>query len=240
VNPFVAVIQGKLGRYPSFETSYDKMLEHTLRVTGRLPARTRSIGLNPAEGRNAAVSAFLLDRDSDVLVFCDDDHVLGADTLIRLCALLDGSDYDLAAPLVLKTAAPFQSVAWEIQRGLLTSVAPWGRSGVLDVDEVGTGVLAVTRAVFERLEPPWFRLGQIPGHPAEMMEDVFFSRAARRAGFRIALDIDHVAGHTAPFTVWADPQTGTVLLADGEGHTLAIPAAALTQMPAPQLAAVGR
>lgn len=235
--PHVAVVQGKLGRYPSFEASLGKMLQHTLMATGRLPGVHRAIGLNPAEGRNQAVAAFLEADDPDFLVFVDDDQVVASDCLLRLGAMLDV--YDLAAPLIVKTHPPFQSVAWKGVDGVLTPFEPWGKSGVHEVDEVGTGVLAVRKDALRRLEPPWFRLGQVPGHPAEMMEDVYFARSARALGLRIGLDVEHQAGHTGQVTVWPDPAGDCVVLALGEGHKIAIPSAVLRAMPAPQPAAVG-
>jgi hypothetical protein len=233
----VAVVQGKLGRYPSFEASVDKMCAYTHAATGRLPGIDRHVGLNPAEGRNKAVCSLLGDDDSDFVVFLDDDQVVQSDVLIRLGALLER--YDLAAPLVLKVAPPFQSVAWVRIDGTLAPLVPWRLSGVHEVDEVGTGVLAVRKDVFRRLQPPWFRLGQIEHHPDAMMEDVYFSRSCRAAGYRIALDLDQQAGHTGQVTVWADTASGCVVLALGEGHKLAIPWRDLGAMPAPQPAAVG-
>lgn len=235
--PHVAVVQGKLGRYPQFEASLGKMLQHTLLATGRLPGTHRAIGLNPAEGRNQAVAAFLADDDADYLVFVDDDQVVASDCLLRLGALLDF--YDVAAPLILKVFPPFQSVAWHRVEGVLTPFDPWGKAGVHEVDEVGTGVLAIKKDVFRRLEAPWFRLGQVVGHPAEMMEDVYFSRSVRALGMRIGLDLDQQAGHVGQATVWADPANDCVVLALGEGHKLAIPTALLRAMPEPQPAAVG-
>lgn len=235
MNVAVAVIQGKLGRFPSFESSLDKMVEHTARTTGRMPMVARSFGLNPAEGRNQAVRDFL-SGDGEALLFLDDDQIVEPDCMLRLAALLEESDYAVAAPLVLKVEAPFQSVGWT-RNGRLAAFVPWGKTGVHEVDEIGTGVLMVRRSVFEALPAPWFLLGQID--PVQMMEDVYFARNVRAAGFRIAIDVDHAAGHTAPFTVWPSTKENCVLLADQRGHTLAIPADALVRIPAPQPVAAG-
>lgn len=242
MRPMLASIHAKHhGGHPAFESSRDKLLTHTLRTTGRLPALARAVGLNPAEARNKVVADFLADGDSDCLVMVDDDQVLPSDALLRLTSALDQSPYAVVAPLILKVAPPFQTVAWGIVDGLLTPFLPWGRTGLHEVAEVGTGVVAIRKEVFVALGSPWFRVGQVRGYADQLMEDVDFARRAREAGFRIGLDVDHAVGHaTGMFVVWPDVANGCVVLAGGDGHKLAIPHELLAAMPAPQPAAVGR
>ena len=226
---------------PAFETSRDKMILHTVRTTGRFPATTRGFGLNPAEARNEAVEDFLADSDCDCLVMADDDQVLRSDTLLRLTAMLDQGPYGVVAPLILKVAPPFQTVAWHTVDGLLTPFVPWGKTGVHDLDEVGAGVIAFPKEVLISIGRPWFRVGQIAGHADKLMEDVDFSRRARQAGYRIGIDLEHEVGHASgAFVVWPDVAAGAVVLAGGDGHKLAIPHETLNILPAPQPAAVGR
>lgn len=239
MQPLIAVIKGKLGRFPNFDAALLKMIEHTTRATGRLLPVSLNWGLNPAKGRNAAVADFLA-GDSDCIIFLDDDQVFKSDLALRLAAVLEASPYAAVAPLILKTEAPFQSVVWQREDGRLVPFSPWGKSGIHDAAEMGTGILGVRREVFEGSLPrPFFQLGQIPGHPDEMMEDVFFTRNAHAAGYRLGVDVEHGAGHTAPYTVWPDVLNNCVVLADGRGHSLAIPAHNLRSMPLPQPAAAG-
>ena len=147
MNPIIAVIQGKLGRFTSFESSMDKLRAYTVAQTGKYHRGYRASGLNPAMARNKAVEGLLDDRECDSIIFFDDDQVFPSDTLQRLCAILD-QGYGLAAPLILKTEPPFQSVAWQYIDGGLVPFVPWGHSGIVDVDEIGTGILAVRREVF--------------------------------------------------------------------------------------------
>lgn len=237
MNPLLAVVRGKLGRYPNFETSLAKARLHTARVAGRVFQEFHASGGNVAENRNQAVDA-LLTSDCDCLVMVDDDQVLRSDVLIRLTERL-AEGYAIVAPLILQPEAPFASVAWRVVDGERERVVPWGQRGILDVDEVGTGVIAIRREVFSALERPWFRLGQC-GDPARQMEDVWFCRQARAAGFRIGLDLDHQVGHTAPFTVWPDLEHDCVVLSDQLGHRMALPAALFERgVPVAQPAAAG-
>lgn len=224
--PMIAIVQGKLGRYTSFELSMDKLRSYNVRVTGTYFSSTRSTGLNPAEGRNNAARTLLANPAVDCVVFFDDDHEFDSDTVLRLCAMLH-SGWDLAAPLIVKVEPPFQSVAWQRIDGKLVPFVPWGKSGVHEMDEIGTGILAVKRRVFETVPAPWFQLGQLDGHPDYMGEDVFFARAARAAGFRIGLDVNFPAGHTAPFTITPDVANGVIRISTLSGKAMELPIAAL-------------
>lgn len=230
MNPLIAIVQGKLGRFTEFESSMDKLRAHTMGVTGRFLSGVRSSGLNPAAGRNWSAKMLLKNPAYDCIIFVDDDQVLDSTTALRLCAMLD-QGWDLAAPLIVKVDPPFQTVGWQRIDGVLVPFVPWGKTGIHEMSEIGTGVLAVKREVFVRLKKPWFQLGKLPRHPDYMGEDVFFTRAANKAGFKIGLDVNLPAGHTAPFTVWADVETDCVVLTSGDGVKLHLPAAMLRGMP---------
>lgn len=86
------------------------------------------------------------------------------------------------------------------------------------IDHCGVGCMLVAREVFDRLPRPWFRSdrvyvrpgGQGPAQEVEMPvayggQDIYFTKAAIRAGYRIA-ELPVLAGH-ARLRTWGARQT---------------------------------
>jgi hypothetical protein len=73
--------------------------------------------------------------------------------------------------------------------------------GLQEAMQVGTGVLLVKLAVFDKLSRPWFYQEWREEAQAPMGEDVYFCHKARVAGFQVFVDHDvskHV-GHIGDF-----------------------------------------
>jgi len=60
---------------------------------------------------------------------------------------------------------------------------------------VGTGALLVHRSVFETLRPPWFKFTYRDNGTKAQGEDFYFSKKARKAGFRLWVDTTRPCGH---------------------------------------------
>lgn len=65
----------------------------------------------------------------------------------------------------------------------------------------GASGMFVRRDVYERIQPPWYRLDEIG-------EDFYFCEKAMQAGFPIRVDLDSRLGHLAPFAIWPDVLEG--------------------------------
>lgn len=213
------IVCGDLLRDPEFQISWDNLVL----PPGTIPAR--AVGMNVAANRNRLVRGLA----GDWLFMTDDDMILRPDTLLRCVYVMECGRFDVVAPLVLMRWPPFLPVAFRGTGAARRRLALDGATGVVEVDEVGTGCILIRRRVFEALADPWFELGQIKSD--EMGEDLYFCRKARAAGFRIAVDLDNTAGHFARFGVWADAANRRVLFACGAGHVIAMDAAQLEESP---------
>jgi len=75
-------------------------------------------------------------------------------------------------------------------------------SGLEAVPAMGTGCLLVRRPVFERLEMPWFRCGQVPTCEDLLLEDFEFGLRCGKAGLTTFLDCGLRVGHRVQATLW--------------------------------------
>jgi hypothetical protein len=73
-----------------------------------------------------------------------------------------------------------------------------GRTGLQSVLHTGTGFLLIKRAVFEKIEKPWFETTYRHKQDDWLGEDVYFCIRARQAGFQVFIDHDlsREIGHT--------------------------------------------
>jgi len=92
------------------------------------------------------------------LVMLDTDHIHPEDIVQRLMAnFIERPGLMVVGGLNFRRGEPFEPCLFvRGDDGRYYSVADWERGGVIKVDAVGTGSLAVAREVFERMEPPWF------------------------------------------------------------------------------------
>jgi len=69
-----------------------------------------------------------------------------------------------------------------------------GKKGLIEIDATGTGVLLTSRRVLEALKAPFERKYDENGIE-ELGQDLYFSRKAKDAGFRIFSHLDYIAKH---------------------------------------------
>lgn len=178
------------GDVPRFHEFFVSLL-HTM--TRGVPAGTAlkwNRGLDLCPSLNDAVDRALKDG-AQWCWFLGDDHVWAP----HLVSSLWLHRAPLVAPLVRRRGAPFDTV---MSRNGERIALPDGTRGLVEVDAVGSAGLLVQREVFEALGTAPFEIGT----PYTQHEDVTFCHKARRAGFRILVDVEQGMGHLATLEVW--------------------------------------
>ena len=162
--------------------------------------KMRSSNYNAAFNRNDIAGRIA----GDWLLFLDDDHSFEPDFLLRL---LD-RDVDIVSALYARRYPPFDPVVYrqfdflEKAFELFTWDTLAQMSGLIEVAAAGAGAILIRKKVFDAMSGPyWFRVGMSNGPewaylPLDAMnEDIGFCLAARKAGFKVHLDLDVVVAH---------------------------------------------
>jgi hypothetical protein len=216
----VCVSSGELARYAityhSLMTVEGVCWQNVMQCRGAEISRNRN-----------ALAQQALEQGFDAVWHVDDDQVFAPDTLRRLMA----HDKDVVSGLYVQRHHPFMANVFDEDRGdgwhRHLTLKP-GDKGLIEVKGTGAGCLLVKRAVFEAMEKPWWRLGQLD--PERWGDDVEFFMRVRQAGFKVWCDLDCLVGHQMTGTLWPHRQpNGTWLtaLVDGtKGSIAAWPAAA--------------
>jgi hypothetical protein len=142
-----------------------------------------------------------LERGVDVLVMCDDDMVLPADAIVRLCATLARyEDAALAGALYYSRDGfrPMTVDRWNPE-DTRTAVIPAFDRDPVAVDGVGFGCVAVKASALQALAPPYFSahvfIERTAGRVRVCDEDYLFCARLRAAGWRVLLDPAVRCGH---------------------------------------------
>jgi len=139
----------------------------------------------------------LLNSDATHLIMLDLDHVHPWDIVQRLMRpFIQDPDVRVVAGLNFRRGEPYDPCAYVLgDSGKYHPMAEW-EQGLIKVDAVGTGTIAIDRRVFEELEPPWFAYDYSkvmddnwPG------EDFYFSDKCRKAGIPIYVDTTVTSPH---------------------------------------------
>lgn len=148
-----------------------------------------------AHQRNEAVFAFLATR-GEHLMFVDNDCAPPDDALPRMLA----RDLPIVGGVVLDRATQEVCATKGFEPLVRYSLKETIRSGVLPVVALGTGCMMIRRDVFEKLDPPWFRVGQLVADA--LAEDTDFCLRAAECGFPPYLDCEVRTGHRARGVAW--------------------------------------
>ena len=206
----VAYISANRIRYNEFFDGIEQL---------RVPEGTalaKSILYNAARNRNEVAGMM----KGEWILFLDDDHVWDPNLLLNL---LD-RNVDIVTPPYCRRYPPFETVAfscyhpdkpfcklnreehvWTLHKWEDFN-PPFAPTGLLEVESCGFGAVLVRKRVLESLETafgrPFFRVGAYDPSwglsslvKDEMQEDLSFCWAARKAGFKVYLDLDQWLGH---------------------------------------------
>ena len=133
----------------------------------------------------------------DWVWFIGDDHAFPPDTLERLLA----HQVDIVVPLCSQRQPPYSYGVYQMREDGTTPLMDLtGRTGLVEVDYAGSAGLLVRTHVFDKMEPPYFRMGQFRTDAEG--EDIYFCATARDLGFKVYVDTDTRIGHAAVVTAW--------------------------------------
>jgi hypothetical protein len=163
-------------------------------------------GQSPAKSRNVIVEAAITNQCTHIL-FIDDDQAFGVESINKILA---HADKDVVSGLYLMRNYPHYPVAFdeahdggECKHLFLTPEM----SGLVEVVNCGFGFVLIQTRVFQALEKPWVRLGEI--EKDGWCDDVGFFNRVRKAGFRIFCDLNIPIGHFINLTMWPRKVNGT-------------------------------
>jgi hypothetical protein len=159
---------------------------------------TRCHGQSPAAARNLIIKQALKNECTHVL-FLDDDVVLRPDTLYRLLnhqvSIISGLYLMRNNPHLPICFATADENGWCTHKRLKNS-----ELGMQEVVAAGLGCLLIETKVFEAMKFPWITMGELD--PENWCDDLSFCMRARKAGFRIHVDLNIPVGHMATVTIW--------------------------------------
>ena len=140
--------------------------------------------------RNKIVKRFLT-SDSDYLLQIDNDNIPARNPL----ELVDlGLDIVSCPVWIYQHKLVLNIYKLDPSDEMLVPVDPKKEKGLIEIDATGTGVLLASRRVLEALKAPFERKYDEDGIE-ELGQDLYFSRKAKEAGFRIFSHLDYIAKH---------------------------------------------
>lgn len=132
------------------------------------------------------------------VVMLDVDHVHPENIVQRLMAnFIKFPDLKVVSGLNFRRCEPYDPCMFvRGDDGKFYPVAEWEKGGLIKVDALGTGSIAIAREVFEMIEPPWFyndyRLAMDDVWPGE---DMGFSVNCHKAGIDLFVDTTITSPH---------------------------------------------
>ena len=224
----ICIASGELARYPHFTHSCLNLLRPKGTVF------EMHMGLNVAANFNAGVRRMLANPDLQWAWIMGDDHEFEQTTLLRLLE----RDVDVIVPLVVRRQPPFIPVLFKVPE----SDTPLGQfppyhwhqlspHGLQAVYTAGSAGMLIRRSVLERLDDPWFELGQMGKDLTN--EDTYFCHKVQRLGVPIYCDLDVQLGLWTPICLWpARTESGvwTVGIDLGSGLRVVLPPAYLQRL----------
>jgi hypothetical protein len=140
--------------------------------------------------------------------FLDDDVIVPPDLLMRLLGHVYGNFstvVDIVMPINIEKVPAYNPT---IFHGPWQSLVPytWDEFGpglwpLPKGDLVGRSGMLVKKKIFDSLEFPWFRAGQLAG--GVLQDDFWFNLELQRRGHTIWIDRDVVVPHVSHFGVTA-------------------------------------
>jgi hypothetical protein len=136
------------------------------------------------------------------MLWLDDDMTFPPDTLVRLLRAEKG----IVGANYISRKPPHAPVAAKDEKRIVSH----GKTGIEKADHMGLGVCLMAMDVFEAVPSPYFYFGWSPKDEQFIGEDVWFFRAARKAGYELWVDHDlsNEIGHIGTFEYTHDLMAG--------------------------------
>lgn len=155
-------------------------------------------GSSPAKNRNIIIEQAFENNCTHVL-FVDDDMAFKPNSLMQLLE----HDLDIVSGLYLRREYPHQPLIFDYadeQGRQLYSYLNGDEPRLKKVVGAGFGFVLIKTHVFEAMEKPWVRLGEL--NPQEWCDDIGFFNRVRAAGFDIYCDMECRVGHIGSMIIW--------------------------------------
>lgn len=153
---------------------------------------------SPAKGRNIIIDA-AIEHNCTHILFIDDDMACKPEALKQLLE----HDLDIVTGLYLQRAAPFRPFMFDLvddDGRALYSHFDGTEERLKKVANAAFGFCLIKTTVFEKLEKPYVRLGEL--NPVEWCDDIGFFNRVTKAGFDIYCDTECRLGHIGTMVVW--------------------------------------
>lgn len=184
---------GNTVKRPDF---YDKMFQlENPKGSLILPNHDRS----PAKGRNDLVAAGKQLGVTDICLI-DDDVMPPNDGLTKLLS----HDVDIVTGLYLQKTWPHRPLLFDFveEDGQALYYYLLDPPTFREFENCGLGFCLIKMEVFDKMEKPWFRLGELDVD--QWCDDIGFFNRARKAGFKIHCDMTVICGHIGTQVVSAE------------------------------------
>lgn len=130
------------------------------------------------------------------IIMLDGDQVHPPDIVHRLLRhMVNDPSKQIVAGLSFRRCKPYDPMAWiDDGHGWLETVV--ADTGLVQVDQVATGCVAIAREVFERIEPSWFAYTYYDAWRRVYTSDDFaFFRRVKAAGLQAWVDVETTSPH---------------------------------------------
>ena len=192
---YVVVNTARVSRYAEFWFCMERLL---------VPEGTTKdviYGINNARQLNIAIRK--MPAEAQWVFILDDDHVFGADILIRLLRHIR-LNVDIVCAMYLQRGEPFDPLVYSGRDDGFKRLG-WGPihaqgRGLIAVDGTGNGGMLLSRRVLAAVGDPWFEVGKTQTDLGG--KDLWFSYKAKQKGFTTYMDTETRMGHITHCAVW--------------------------------------
>jgi hypothetical protein len=153
---------------------------------------------NPASGRNKIVQAARDAGCTDIL-FVDDDMMMRPEALKQLLE----HDKDIVTGLYLQRAHPHRPLIFDEvgdNGEALYSYLEGDEPRLKEIKNAGMGFVLIKMSVFDKLEKPYFRLGELD--PEQWCDDIGFFNRVTKTGVKMYCDMECLVGHIGTVAIW--------------------------------------
>jgi len=154
---------------------------------------------SPAHGRNLLIEAAKQNNCTHILLI-DDDMAYKPEALLQLLS----HDKDIVSGLYLSRAYPHQAFVFDLAdedgAAFPMYLLDNDKQRLKPIIAAGFGFVLIKMSVFDKLEKPYVRLGEL--NKEEWCDDIGFFKRVREAGVQSYVDMECCVGHMGTMIIW--------------------------------------